>query len=109
PRIIYPTRTRYLRHYFQFIRSGARRIEATSSKSAFDPVAFINPDGGYVVVVKASGGGSFTVGGLPAGRYGVKYTTASEYDVDLPDVNVDASEAVSASIPGAGVVTIFRR
>jgi hypothetical protein len=109
PRIIYPTRTRFLRQYFQFIREGARRIEATTSKSAFDPVAFINPDGDYVVVVKATAGGSFTVAGLPAGRYGVKYTTSAEFNVDLPDVNLDAGETLSASIPAPGAITIFER
>jgi hypothetical protein len=109
PRIIYPARTRFLRQYFQFIREGARRIDATSTKSAFDPVAFINPDGDHVVVVKATAGGSFTVQGLPAARYGVKYTTAAEFDVDLPDVNLGAGETLSASIPAAGAVTIFER
>jgi hypothetical protein len=109
PRIIYPTRTRFLRQYFQFVRAGARRIDATSSRSAFDPVAFINPGGDHVVVVKATAGGNFTVQGLRAGRYGVKYTTAAEFDVDLPDVNVASGETLSASIPAAGAVTIFER
>jgi O-glycosyl hydrolase len=48
-------RTKFLRQYFKFIRSGALRIEATSTDGNFDPVAFINTGGDYVVVVKAGG------------------------------------------------------
>lgn len=109
PRVIIARRTKFLRQYFKFIRRGAVRIGATSTDPVFDPVAFVNADGGTVVVVKADAGGRFTVGGLPSAQYGLKYTTSTEYDVDLPDVTVADGEALPAAIPGSGVLTIYRR
>lgn len=103
------SRTKFLRQYFKYIRAGAVRIEASTTNGTFDPVAFINTNGGYVVVVKAAGGGSFSVQGLPAGRYGIKYTTDSQYDVDAPDVTVSAGEALSAQIPARGVITVYAK
>jgi hypothetical protein len=102
-------RTKFLRQYFKFIKRGARRIEATSDDSNLDPLAFINTDGKYVVVVKAEGAGTFTLRSLPAGTYGIKYTTASQYDVDSPDVTLNAGEPLSASIPDEGVITVYAK
>jgi len=109
PRVVMARRTKFLRQYFKFIRHGAVRIGATSADPAFDPVAFVHPDGGTVVVVKAEGGGAFTVGGLPGATYGVKYTTSAEYDVDLPDIPLASGAALAAAIPAKGVLTIYRR
>lgn len=67
--------TKFTRQYFKFIRPGAIRIGATSNNGSFDPLAFINKDSKYIVVVKAGSSGSFTIQGLPAGTYGIKYTT----------------------------------
>jgi hypothetical protein len=103
------SRTKFLRQYFRYIRAGAQRIEALSGNANFDPLAFINTNGKYVVVVKAGSGGSFSVQDLPAGTYGIKYTTASQYNVDLSDVAINAGQNLVANIPGAGVITIFAR
>ena len=99
--------TKFFRQYFKFVREGAARIDAATTNSNFDPVAFINRDGRYVVVVKAASGGSFSVQGLPAGTYGVKYTTSSQFDVDLPDAELSGEQTLDSSIPSAGVVTIY--
>lgn len=101
-------RTKFLRQYFKFIRPGATRIEA-SGDTTFDPVAFVNRDGRYVVVVKATAGGSFSIQGLPAGTYGTKYTIDNLYDVDLSDVTIDSNQALSASIPSWGVITVYAK
>ncbi|MEO7512631.1 MAG: hypothetical protein ABIZ91_12800, partial [Gemmatimonadaceae bacterium] len=61
------------------------------------------------VVVKATAGATFTVGGLPAGTYGMDYTTASAYMQPLPDVTITGAQAVTATIPATGVLTIFAR
>jgi Bacterial Ig-like domain (group 2) len=103
------SRSKFLRQYFLFIRYGAIRLGAVSGESIFDPLAFRNTDGGFVVVVKASAGGSFQVQQLPAGRYGLKYTTDAQYGVDLPDVTIAAGAPLAASIPAAGVITIYQR
>jgi hypothetical protein len=102
-------RTRFLRQYFKFIRAGARRIDASTTNSAFDPVAFVNADGKWVVVVKVSTGGTLDIQGLPAGTYGIKYTTDSQYDVDVADVTISGEQLVSATMPAAGVITIYAK
>lgn len=107
PIVFLGSRTKFLRQYFKYVRRGAERIEAVTSNSAFDPLAFINTDGKYVLVVKAQAGGSVDVSGLPAGVYGIKYTTANQYDVNLPDVTVLAGQPLTASIPETGVMTIY--
>jgi hypothetical protein len=109
PQIIMGSRTRFLRQYFRFVRGGARRIEASSADANFDPLAFINPNGKYVVVVKAAAGGAFNIQGLPAGTYGIKYTTASQYNIDLNDVTLKSGQPLNANIPAAGVITIHAR
>lgn len=109
PTIALGSRTKFLRQYFKFVRSGAQRIEATSANAALDPLAFINTNGKYVVVVKSTASLSFSVGGLPGGVYGVKYTTPVEYDVDLPNRTISAGQLLSASIPSGGVITIYAR
>lgn len=103
------SRTRYLRQYFKYVRSGAVRILATSSDTAFEPLAFVNADCKQVVVVKAASGGSFSIHGLPSATYGVKYTTEAQYDIDSPDVTIAAGQPLQATIPAAGVITIYAK
>lgn len=105
PRISEGSRTPYLRQYFRYIRRGAQRIGAASRRALLDPIAFINPNGKWVVVVKSDGAASFAIGGLPAGRYGVSHTTASGSVVESP-VTVTTSGVASVTIPGKGVLTI---
>jgi hypothetical protein len=100
-------RTKFLRQYFRFIRSGAVRIQASSNDRNFDPLAFINTDGKYVVIVKAETGGFFFIQGLPAGSYGIKYTTHSQYDVDAAGTTISAGQVLNTSIPEKGVITIY--
>jgi hypothetical protein len=107
PKVSINDKSKFTRQYYKFVRAGAIRIGASSNSSVFDPLAFINEDGRYVVVVKCDGGGEFSVQQLPAGTYGVKYTTASQYDVDLPAQAIGIGEAVVAGIPAAGVLTVY--
>ncbi len=113
PVIRVASRTYFLKQYFKYVRHNAVRIDATSLKSTLDPVAFVNPDGSYVVVAEASQAVNFTVGGLPPGRYGIFYTTGSndsspqEKNIELPEQNLAAGQALSTSIPGKGVITIY--
>ncbi len=101
------SRTKFLRQYFKFVRAGARRIEAGTTNPAFDPVSFINANQGYVVVVKADQAGSMAINGLPAGTYGIKYTTTSQYNVDLPALTITAGQSLVTSIPAVGVITVY--
>ena len=101
------SRTPFLWQYFRYIRSGARRIEASSTNGRLDPLAFINTNDRYVVVIKAERSASFTIGGLPKGLYGVTHATPGAPDVTRADVDLPEGAKLSASIPDAGVITIF--
>jgi O-glycosyl hydrolase len=95
-------------HYTKYVRPGAQRIGA-SGGSGLSPVAFVNPNGGYVVVVRAQAAGSFSVTGLPAGRYGISYATESDSSVSLGDISIGAGQPLTTQIPSTGVITIFGR
>ena len=56
--------------------------------------------------MKAEGTGSFSVSGLPAGTYGIFYSTPSKYNVNLSNVTISAGQPLSTTMPGAGVITI---
>jgi hypothetical protein len=101
------SRAKFLRQYFKFIRRGAVRIGASSDNATAEPLAFINANGKYVVVVKESAADTLTVQNLPAGTYGIKYTTNAQYNVDWPNVTLAAGQALNTSIPAAGVITIY--
>lgn len=59
----------YLGHFSKFIRPGARRISAVSSRSALHTTAFVNPDGRLAIVVLNDGDKPM--------RYAVQIGTAS--------------------------------
>jgi hypothetical protein len=108
PTVTQSASLKYLRQYFKFIRKGAVRIDAApTSGTALDPLAFVNPGGFYTVVVKASAASSFAIEGLPAGRYGITYTTEARSNVGVPDVDVAAGGLLNTAIPAAGVITIY--
>jgi hypothetical protein len=107
PQIQMMDRTKFLRQYFKFVRPGAVRFGASASVGKFEPLAFTNPSGKVVVVVKSNAGGGFAIDGLPDGKYGIKYTTASEYDIDAPDAGAWGGQLLVANIPAAGVITIY--
>lgn len=107
PRLRMGDRTRYLRQYFHYVRPGAVRVDATSTAGGADPVAFVNPDGHAVVVVRTTGAATLTIQGLPAGTYGIHYTTANATDVALPDQVITAGQLVQAAMAATGVITIY--
>ena len=78
--------------------------------AVFLPLAFVRPDGGYVVVVQVEDTSrSFSVGGLPAGTYALSYATNSAWNVQLPDATISGGQAITASLAGPGVLTISRK
>jgi hypothetical protein len=101
--------TKYLRQYFRYVGLGAVRVAATSGNTQLEPVAFRNTNGKYTVVVKSSAAANFTIGGLPAGTYGIDYTTATDYAHALGDVTITGAQALATSIPAGGVLTVFAR
>jgi hypothetical protein len=100
-------KTRILRQYYVYVRPGAVRIDAASADPAFEPLAFVNIGGDYVVVVKVGIGGEIPIKGLPDAEYSATFASAvdyNDYDIDLP---VEAfGGVVTVDVPEAGVVTI---
>ena len=108
PRVTMPLRTALLRQYFRYIQSGAVRIGTISNDPAWDAVAFVNPDGGHVVVIKADRRGSIVLHGLPPGSYRGIYTTAADVGVPLRETIVTgAAPSVTIVMPDAGVFTLY--
>ena len=94
----------------KFVRRGAERVGATSANVAFEPVAFINPDGSWVVAVKVNNsGGSFTVSGVPAGTYARSWSDASGNQTTLSDLTVGSGGVLDGVMLQAGVYTFVRR
>ena len=102
------SRTRFLAQYFRYVRRGAVRVEASSQDSQLDPLAFVNADGRFVVVIKARAGRQFTISGLPPGSYAISYTTDDEYGAEgARQTIISGEDVVAATIPGSGVLTVY--
>ena len=101
--------TPFLAQYFRYVRLGAVRIAAESREASRVPVAFVNQNGTYVVVVKTKAGtGSrmVTITGLSPGPYGVRTTAFSEQMSDQPDVAAAADGSLTVNIAD-GFTTIY--
>lgn len=109
PSITMGSRTAYLMQYFHYIRSGAVRIGTSAATDAVAPVAFINTNGGYVVVTRTTGAVTFRINGLPAGSYGISYTVGSATGAQLPAVTLSKGQGVDVAMPAAGVVTVYHQ
>ncbi len=111
PRVNITNNSKLFRQIFLFVRAGAVRLGATSgAPSSVGAMAFRNTNGKYVAIVRAiSGGATFSVNGLPAGKYGIKYATSAQWDIDLPDQTISSGGAITTSIPAAGLLTIYAR
>ena len=109
PKVSIGNRSRYLRQYFAFVRLNARRLGAVSGDARLNPVAFRNTNGKVVVVIAATGAAPVQLRRLPAGTYGVTFTTASQTFVSQADVVVGSSGILQTSMPATGVMTIHAR
>lgn len=109
PTITMGSRTSYLMQYFRHVRGGAVRVGATGGTDAAAPVAFVNTDGGFVVVTKTTGALTFRINGLPAGSYGVSYSSAAASGTELPSITATNGQGVDITMPAAGVVTVYHQ
>lgn len=97
-----------LAQVFLYVRRGAIRIKSQSDKADQTTAAFINPDGRWVVVVRArEADDQLTVQGLPAGRYGLRFTSDSHAHLEPAPITIAQGAVLSTAIPGAGVLTIY--
>lgn len=107
-RVRLASRTRALSQIFRRVRPGAVRVSATGEPSR-RPIAFVTPAGKATVAVIADASGPFAVGGLPAGTYGVEYTTDAALAANAADVTVAAGGLAQATLPAAGVLVLYQR
>ncbi|MEO6444512.1 MAG: glycoside hydrolase family 30 beta sandwich domain-containing protein [Gemmatimonadaceae bacterium] len=107
PVTVLSTKSRRLRHYFRYIALGAQRVKATSSNDRVEATAFVNPDDRAVVVANVDRARTLRVRGLPAGRYGIRYTTDREDNIEGRDTVLSAGATLETRMPGVGVITIF--
>ena len=103
------SRTRFFRQYFRYVRRNAQRVGAETNNQNFDPLAFINSNGNFAVIVKADAPGSVVVKNLPDGKYGVSYATDKQTNDNASEVAIKAGETLTASIPSVGVLTVFAK
>jgi hypothetical protein len=94
--------------YFRYVRAGAVRIAARSSDGAIDPLAFINRQGSYVVVMKVDAAREVAVQDLPAGEYVVSYARRDGATSPPRRVQVTNGAPLRAAMPGPGVLTVAR-
>jgi hypothetical protein len=47
------------------------------------------------------------INGLPAGAYGVMYTTDAEFGAQQNNISIQVGETLRTAIPDAGVITIY--
>lgn len=109
PSITMGSRTPYLMQYFRYVRAGAVRVATSGGTDGAAPVAFVNTNGGFVVVTKTTGAVTFRINGLPAGTYGISYSTSSAAGAQLPAATVTSGQGVDVAMPGAGVVTVYHQ
>ncbi|RMF58472.1 MAG: hypothetical protein D6748_08615 [Calditrichaeota bacterium] len=109
PKVNTGLRTHYLRLYFHYIHRGAHRIGAVTNNPDFDPLAFKNPDGSLVVVIRCFTPGKLSLEHLPEGTYGIVYCGHKRYNVSLPDFYLQAGTALETSVPRSGVITIYQK
>jgi hypothetical protein len=110
PKINFTNHSKYFRQIFLFVRQDAVRVGASSGNPSLQSLAFRNANGKFVVVVKTTGAATFGVRGLPAGTYGIMYTTGpQQWGLTHPDVSLGAGGKLTTSIPAAGLLTIYAR
>ena len=108
PRVYMADLSYQLSQVFLYVRRGAVRIGARSDNPDKTCVAFLNRDGGEVVIVRARrSGGPITVNGLSAGRYGVRLVDDLRKTEQRPAVTVSAGEPLRFEMPRTGVATIY--
>jgi hypothetical protein len=95
--------------YFKAVRRGAQRIEVTSDDPALKPLAFVNADGRYAVILKASSPTSVRVLGLPAATYELTSVGLSSTHADAGIAQVVGSSGTLSVQLAAGVTAVFAR
>lgn len=106
-RLSLASRTRGLSQIWRHVRRGYTRVGTSMNFAGVKALAFEAPGGGVVVAGITTRTKSFAISGLPAGDYGVEYTTDTALAVHAGDFTVAAGAALTVSIPDAGVIVVY--
>lgn len=107
--IEYGAKMRYFSQYYRYIRPGAVRIDAATNDNGFDPLAFVDTNGMYMVLVKGDGTDSIFIDGLAGGTYGISYTTGGELVTDGHELSINGGGTLRTRLPAAGVLVAFQK
>ncbi len=100
------SRTPGLSQYFKYVRRGAERIATSSLSTNVRPVAFVNTDGRYAVVIHADATGTYTVGPVPTGAYFVTRSSATAARSPLGVVMVAGDGIATLSLNSGDIATL---
>jgi hypothetical protein len=92
---------------FRYVREGATRIGAHSSRSDVTPVAFLNADGREVLVIRASAAGELEIDNLKPGRFDLSYDVTGRPGLGDVAAQVQAGRPLRVAMPGAGLLTVY--
>ncbi len=99
-------RTPALAQFFNYVRPGATRVEATSDDPELVPVAFRRPDGRFVTVISASGAARADLTGLPRGNYAITFAGADGQQREASVASLQGDTALPVVLPAAGALTV---
>lgn len=92
--------------YTRSVRPGSVRVAATSSAEDFQPVAFVAPDGGQVVITRAERARRFAVRGLDAGGYEAVAVFDDGYESAAIPLVEDETGALTGEMVRPGVLLL---
>lgn len=99
-------RTPALAQFFNYVRPGATRVEATSNDPELVPVAFRRPDGRFVTVISSSGAARADLTGLPRGNYAITFAGADGQQREASVASLQGDTALPVALPAAGALTV---
>ncbi len=99
-------RTPALAQFFNYVRPGSTRVEATSDDPELVPVAFRRPDGRFVTVISSSGAARADLTGLPRGKYAITFAGADGQRRESSAASVQSDAALPVVLPAAGALTV---
>lgn len=110
PRVAMAKLSYQLSQVFLYVRRGAVRIAAKNDHADNISVAFINPDGSRVVVVRAKqSGGPVSIKNLPKGQYNWRFIDDQQKIKRGVTKNILPGQELQLKMPSSGVLTVYSK
>lgn len=105
--LTYQDEIRFTRLYFNAFRTGAVRLDATTSDPRnVKPVAFRNADSRLAVVLDVTAPSKVDVRNFPAGEYQLDYEFVDRRHMSPATIVLDRPGSITVNMSGPGVVSI---